>query len=197
MWDIDRSLPRLERTLARMNAAQAEFGFEVVDLSMPLDAWDGKTRRGEPYLNATTFANRLKSATVALRVNALVCLTRHWLRDDDWLNLWGWWPDDGAPPVTVLSYAGIPGLRPEGPETERALANGVVITLSGLLSRRGAHARGPRSCPFYFNADRSFELLAGAQAFDARCRREMLKLVGKSQTRALEALLVLFHGNTG
>ena len=40
VWDIDDVFPSLDRTLERMNAAQSVFGFELVDMSTPLDVWD-------------------------------------------------------------------------------------------------------------------------------------------------------------
>jgi hypothetical protein len=193
VWDIDHFFPRLERTLSLMNDAQGRLGFELVDLSAPLDSWDGKNEKGEPYLRAETFARRLQGKTVELRVNALACITRHWLRDENWLNLYGWWPDDGTPPVGILSCAGFPALQPEGPETDRAVANGLVTILAGLRSHRGTHERGSKRCPFSFNPDRSFAHLSGAQAFDAACRKALAAAVGKEETDALEVLLRLFH----
>ena len=67
VWDIDDVFPSLDRTLERMNAAQAVFGFELVDMSMPLDVWDLDERAsdGTPYLRAEQLAQRLESKTVS------------------------------------------------------------------------------------------------------------------------------------
>ena len=79
VWDMDNVFPALDRTLARMNAAQKEFGFELVQLSVPLDVWDlreGKTM----FLRAERLADRLRGMPVELEVDVLACITRHPMR---------------------------------------------------------------------------------------------------------------------
>ena len=79
---MDNVFPALDRTLAQMNAAQKEFGFELVQLSVPLDVWDlqeGKTM----FLWAERLADRLRGTPVELEVDILACITRHWMRDDE------------------------------------------------------------------------------------------------------------------
>ena len=46
VWDIDDVFPSLDRTLERMNAAQKVYGFELVDMSVPLDVWDLESEKG-------------------------------------------------------------------------------------------------------------------------------------------------------
>ena len=193
VWDIDDVFPSLDRTLERMNAAQSVFGFELVDMSTPLDVWDLDERAsdGTPYLRAERLAHRLESKTVELRANVLACVTRHWLRDDDWLNLYGWWPVSGKPPVVIFSCAGFDDLKAEGPETDRAIANVTVTALAGFFGRMGSHERGAQDCPLFHNPLRKFQHLTGAQAFDKGCRAKLKKKLAK-ELPALEALLKAF-----
>src|SRR5262249_20851544 len=46
VWDTHAQFPALRMILERMNQAQKFYGFEIVDLSLPIDAWHmhGKTR---------------------------------------------------------------------------------------------------------------------------------------------------------
>ena len=85
-----------------------------------------------------------ESKTVELRADVLACVTRHWLRDDDTLNLYGWWPDNRKPPVVIFSCAGFDDLKAEGPDTDRAIANVTVTALAGFFGETG-HARARRA----------------------------------------------------
>lgn len=163
VWDIDGVFPGLSDTLARMNAAQAVFGFELVDLSVPLDVWDLEERAedGSPYLRAERLAGRCAGKTVELRCDVLACVTRHWLRDENWLNLYGWWPERTEPPVVIFSCAGFDELKAQGPVTDRVIANVAVTGLAGFLAGMDAHDRGRKDCPMHFNGDRDF---AGARS---------------------------------
>lgn len=149
VWDIDNVFPSLKNTLERLTAAQDQFGFELVDLSAPIDAWDVEERSddGAPYLWAEKLATRLSRMPLDLHVNVLACVTRHWLRDDDTLNLYGWWPEKGEAPVLIFSVAGFEGLAPEGAMTDRAIANVLVTGLAGYLAGIDAHSRGAKDCP--------------------------------------------------
>jgi hypothetical protein len=193
VWDIDDVFPSLDRTLAQMNAAQKYFGFELVDISIPLDVWDLETRAedGTPYLRAERLAERLESKTVELRVNLLSCVTRHWMRDEDTFNLFAWWPRERKPPVMIFSAAGFENLRAEGPDTDRAIANTMVGALAGFYSRLDAHRRPPHDCPLQYNQAREEKYLVGPQKFDRTCRSQLAKLLPK-ELPALEALLKLF-----
>jgi hypothetical protein len=168
------------------------YGFELVDMSVPLDVWDLESEKGKPYLWAERLARRLQSKTVELRANLLACVTRHWMRDDDWLNLYGWWPEQRKPPVVVYSCAGIEGLAAEGPDTDRAIANVMVSALAGFFGEMGTHERGPKNCPLFTNTDRDVKYMSGPQKFDAACRK---KVGGKMRKElpALEALLEVFR----
>lgn len=186
VWDMDNVFPGLDRTLARMNAAQKEFGFELVRLSVPLDVWDlqkGKTM----FLWAERLADRLRGMPVELEVDILACITRHWMRDDEWENIYGWWPSNREPPILIQSVAGFDQLAPEGSETDRVIANEMVSSLAGFYGDLGTHARGSRTCPLFFNQQREFEHIAGRQRFDKDCRHKLKGLGPK--LGALDALL--------
>lgn len=193
VWDMDSMFPALDRTLETMNGSQMRFGFELVTLSTPLDVWDvnQKAEDGTPYLWAEKLARRLERFTVEFRVNILACITRHWLRDDDWLNLYGWWPANKKPPVVIFSCAGFPELAAEGPDADRTIANATVSAIAGMLADLGAHEGGAKNCPLYSNEDRDFELLSGSQSFDKRCHAKLKKKIPQ-ELAALEALLKTF-----
>jgi hypothetical protein len=191
VWDVDGVFPALAGTLEAMNSVQQVFGFELVDISAPLDAWDvddNESPDGTPYLWAEHVARRLQNKVVELRVDLLACITRHWLRDDGWLNLYGWWPDDRHPPVSILSCAGFDDLPVEGPDTDRAIANVTVAALAGFFGNEGTHDRGAKDCPLYFNKARELSHLVGRQKFDRSCRGK-LKHQLKGELPALDALL--------
>ncbi len=183
--------PSLSHTLDRMNRAQPTFGFELAALSAPIDAWyvDERAPDGTPYLWAERLAGRLKDLTVELRVNVLACITRHWLRDDNWLNIYGWWPAKQKPPVIIFSCAGFDDLKPSGPDTDRAIANVTVTCLAGFFGDLDSHARAPNDCPLALDRERDFAVLIGRQAFDSRCRAKLKAKILQQHLTALEALL--------
>jgi len=191
VWDIDNSLPELGETLEAMNQAQQVFGFELVSLSVPLDCWDWSedTEEGTPYLRADQLAGRLSPLTVELRVHLLACITRHWMRDADWLNLYGWWSPNQEQPVAVVSTAGFSDLTPGGSRTHRAIVNVAVSTLAGYFGRQDSHADGASDCPLSFNEDRNFDVMTGRQAFDSKCRAKLQNALPRGYLAALEALL--------
>jgi hypothetical protein len=125
-----------------------------------------------------------------LGVDVLACVTRHWMRDDGWLNIYGWWPADHNPPIVIFSIAGFDELAPEGPETNRAIANNMVTTLAGFYGNVGTHARS-KNCPLWFDKARKFETLVSQQKFDAVCRRKLKRQMG-NKFNALEELLKVF-----
>ena len=188
VWDIDDVFPSLGKTLAAMNEAQSVFGFELADMSAPLDVWD--LNNGTSYLWAESVANRLKSKAAEIGADVLACVTRHWLRDDDYLNIYGWWPEAQKPPVVIFSLAGFEQLKAEGPETDRAIANAVVASLTGFYANLNSHARGPKDCPMWFDERRDYKHLAGRLKFDATCRRRLASLGAK--LGGLDALLRVF-----
>jgi hypothetical protein len=192
VWDIDDVFPSLDKTIDAMNAAQNVFGFELVDMSVPLDVWDLESEKGKPYLWANKLAWRLQSKTVELRANLLACVTRHWMRDDEWLNLFGWSPPNHKPPVSIFSCAGIEDLAPEGPDTDRAIANVMVSALVSFFGGVGTHERGPKSCPMFANEGRDVRYMIAQQQFDKPCRDAIGKTM-RRQLPALEALLTTFR----
>ncbi|MDR4485324.1 MAG: CHAT domain-containing protein [Nitrospirales bacterium] len=194
VWDIDNVFPSIDHTLESMNDMQSVFGFELVTLSAPIDAWDleKRTEEGTPYLWAEKLARRLGRMPIELRVNILACITRHWLRDDDWLNLYGWWPVNKKPPVVIFSCAGFDELAPEGPETDRVIANISVTMLAGFLGQMDSHKRGAKDCPLAFDEGRDLELLAGPQVFDQNCHAKLKKKI-PTELAALKVLLKTFN----
>lgn len=193
-WDTDNAFPGLDATVSRLNSVQSHFGFERADLSLPLDAWwmRQKAPDGSPYLWANKLAERFARVPLELRVDALVCITRHWMCGSGVRNIVAWWPDQKSDPgIMLLSFAGFDELPPEGPLTERAIANLLVTMLAGYLGNSGTHERAPRNCPFFYNPERSFEILTGRQVFDPTCRNKLGKKLG-SALPALEAICKAF-----
>jgi hypothetical protein len=191
VWDMDNAFPTLERTLAQLTSAQSEFGFELADLSVPLDVWYREQGDRETYLHATKLAHRLRWAPVELGVHVLACFTRHWMRSEKTLNIYGWWPADREPSIIIYSVAGFPELKPEGAATDRFIANELVGGLSGFFAELGTHPRRNGGCPLYFNKERDFQHLIHPQRFDAGCRRKLQIKIGP-QLKALDTLLQVF-----
>ncbi|MEP7009102.1 MAG: CHAT domain-containing protein [Acidobacteriota bacterium] len=193
MWDIDSVFPALEETLRKMNEAQETFAFELAAMSPPLDIWDLETPGpdGEPYLSANRLAERMAGKPGELRVDLLVAMTRHWMRDEDWLNLDGWWPRDRNPPVVVFSFAGFENLAAEGPATDRALTNLTVAGLAGFLANVESHETGTRTCPLYFDPEHDLALQTGPQTFDKSCRTKLEQAIPR-ELPGLDALLKAF-----
>ncbi len=193
VWDIDSVFPALEKTLQKMNGAQGTFAFELAAMSPPLDVWDLETLApdGQPYLWANHLAERMAGKPGELRVDLLVAITRHWMRDEDWLNIYGWWPRDRKPPVVVFSFAGFEDLGAEGPATDRALVNLTVTGLAGFFANVEGHETGARTCPLYFDPERDLALQTGPQAFDKSCRAKLEQAIPR-ELPALDALLKAF-----
>ena len=191
VWDMDSVFPELDKTLQAMNQAQSEFGFELTELSAPLGIWDLDTKPKTAYLRADYLANRLERMPMELGVEVLACVTRHWMRDEEWVDLYNWW--SGKTPIVIFSIAGFDDLAPQGPETNRAFANNMVSALAGFYGDIEAHQGGARNCPLWFDDARKFETLISQQKFDARCRKSLkLKLGKNKKLDALESLLKLF-----
>lgn len=191
VWDMDKVFPALDRTLEAMNRAQDVFGFELEDLSVPLGVWDFEADPETPFLWAERLAGRLQRMPMELGVEVLACVTRHWLRDDDWLYLYGWWPAGRMPPIIIYSVAGFEQMAPEGADTDRALANAAVAGLAGFYGDVDTHEQGAKDCPLHFNENRDYELVVGRQKFDAECRKRLKPKLG-AKLGALEALLKAF-----
>lgn len=172
---------------------QSVFGFELVDVSAPMDVWDLKRRAqdGNPYLWSEKLAHRLARTTFELHADLLACVTRHWLRDNDYYNLYGWWPSGQKPPVIIFSCAGLDELPAEGTETDKVIANVTVSGLAGFFGDIEAHKRGSKKCPMAFNSDRDYAHIIQRQKFDQKCRDTLRKNI-PGELAALEALLDTF-----
>ena len=191
VWDMDNVFPALGKTAEAMNRVQGIFGFELVELSVPLGVWDLDSAKGTPYLWAEHLARRLQRMPMELGVEVLACVTRHWMRDDNWLNLYGWWPGGRQPPIIIYSIAGFEQMAPEGPDTDRALANAIVTCLAGFYGDVDSHVRGAKDCPLAFNENRDYKYVVGRLKFDASCRKKLKPRLG-AKLDALEALLKTF-----
>jgi hypothetical protein len=187
--------PQLRATLDRMNQAQTYYGFEVVDLSVPMDAW--YFYKGTRYLDADRFGDRLAPQIPQLGVGYLVAIADEPMAYDTTtdkvtLNAYGWWPSADKPPVLIFSTSGL-GLLPSGPATDRAIANLTVSGIEGYVMDIDSHSRGPVTCPNYYNPDRKLEVLTGVQRFCKQCAdRLKKKKVSPQQIKAFNALLSAF-----
>jgi hypothetical protein len=194
IWDVDNVFPGLDATLARMQSAQPAFGFERCDLSAPVDAWDldhaGDDDR--PSLWAEKLAHRLARMPMELGLDLLVGITRHPMRDDEWLNLHGWWPDRDAAPIVLLSFAGFDALPSEGARTERALARLLVTAMAGYFAGVATHDAGPRDCPMSRAGNLDPRHLGRAAQFDPSCRAALRARLPQHWP-ALEALVAAFR----
>ncbi|MCB1554579.1 MAG: hypothetical protein KDJ14_12290, partial [Xanthomonadales bacterium] len=197
VWDVDHAFPALADTLERLDAAQPVFGFRLADVSAPVSAWDVDNRApdGGPYLWAERVAGRLARLPMELQVQVVVCVTRHWLRDDDTLNIYAWWPEPERPGVLILSSAGLDELPAEGALTDAFFANVIAASLGGYFGGLGTHARGPKSCPLWRNPARDLAPLQKPQTFDARCR-EALRQARPDLVEALDALAQAVGGES-
>lgn len=189
-WDIDSVFPALEDTLELMNDAQSTFGFEMTSLSPPIGIWDTENESpdGKPYLLADCLAHRMKNVPVELGVDLIACITRHWMRDEEWLNLYGWWPAKQTPPVMILSVAGFEELAAEGEDTTKVIVNTTVAGLTGFLADVGTHTRGPSNCPLSFNEERDLAGISGQHKFDRYCLKQLKSKI-PNELPALQALL--------
>src|SRR5215216_4600001 len=104
--------------------------------------------------------------TLELQVDILVCVTRHWMRDEHTTNLYCWWPGDKKPPVVILSCAGFEELASAGVETDRFFANLVVEALAGFLGNMGTHRKGAKDCPMYYDEGRDYGHTTASLKFD-------------------------------
>ena len=193
LWDIQSQFPALRSTLQRMNAAQTYYGFEVVDLSVPLDAWH--LADGKRYLDADKFAERLAPQISQLGVHYLSAIVDDWMACDvgtpeALYNIYGWWPSQDKPPVLIFSTKGL-GLEPKGTATDRAIANVAVSGLAGYLLDMDSHKKGPKDCPNYYNPDRKLKIVTGRQKFCKACA-DKLRKDHVEELKAFNAILHVF-----
>ena len=90
----------------------------------------------------------------------------------------------------MFSIAGFEDLPPEGPETDRAIANAAVAGLAGFYGNMYSHTRF-KECPLWFNEDRELQHLIAKQKFDEGCRKKLKPMLG-AKFDALEELLKTF-----
>ena len=101
-----------------------------------------------------------------------------------------------ALPVIVFSTAGL-ALPAAGPGAGRTVANALATSLAGQMleaatGRQVVHDRGPKSCPFYFNQERSDTNITPRLRFDKTCRGRLVKALGGGAARAFEAMLATY-----
>lgn len=197
--DIARFFPGLPDVLSRLDDVQDRFAFREVEVSVPLGVW--VREEGRSYLHAERFAEKLRDKPRSLGVDFLGCVTNWWMRDDESLNIYGWWSGDRSLPILVLSTAGL-ALPAEGPVAGRALANEVVAGLAAQMlayesSADAVHARGPRDCPLFYNPERASESVSGRLRFDSRCKKRLVSALGRATARAFDDLLAAYDGELG
>jgi len=193
VWDVHSQFPELHSTLDRMNAAQTVFGFEIVDLSVPIDAWHITAK--QRYLDADKFADRLAPQISQLGVHYISAIVDDWMVTDvatgkPTYNIYGWWPSAHKPPVLIFSTKGL-GLDPTGPATDRALANVAVTGITGYLADVDSHNRPPRDCPNFYNPRRDPKVITGKQKFCRICAVFIAKKFPE-EFKALNAILRTF-----
>jgi hypothetical protein len=113
------------------------------------------------------------------------------MRDNDTFNIFAWWSTDRKPPVAVFSCAGF-DVKPQGPDTDRAIANATVSALTGFFGGLDAHEKGSKDCPLYYNGERDVRYVSGRPKFDPGCRRLVRRSPLGDALPALEALLKVF-----
>jgi hypothetical protein len=196
VWDTHSRFPDLHTALERCNRAQTFYGFEIVDLSVPMDAW--YIFKNTRYLYADKFATRLSPQISQLGVQYICAIVDEPMACDagggkmDY-EIYSWWPAADKPPVLVFSSKGL-GLAPTGATTDRALANLVVGGISGYLMARGSHENGPHQCPNYYNPERKLSVLTNAQRFCRVCLSELAKS-HREELDALNAILRAFDSS--
>jgi hypothetical protein len=198
VWDVDLGLPALGNVLAALNRTQSRFGFEVVNLSPPLDSFEPKASGGKSgtYFRADRVARRLQSKASQLRTDYLLCITGKPLTDEKGETAYQWFSADRHSPVLVLSWAGFVDMGLSSTDTARALSNAISGLLARVLSKAPGHLEGPVSCPLYAGTTRAKSDVAAKKNFDAKCRK-MLQRAIPDDLPALEALLGAFRNQEG
>jgi len=169
------------------------FGFEIVDLSVPVDTWhmEGNKR----YLDADWFAERLAPQISQLGVHYMSAIVDEWMACDlgtkkPQYDIYGWWPSPEKPPVLIFSTKGL-DLEPKGPATDRAIANVAVSGIADYLMDEDSHEKPPRDCPNYYNPQRKLEVLTGRQKFCKLCA-DKLRAAHPEEFKALNMILAAF-----
>jgi hypothetical protein len=194
VWDVNHIFPNLENTVRRMNGAQARFGFEVVDLSIPLGAWQ-HPKGHRLQLNADIAARGLNNKRQELGVDFLFCIVDKPIMYADDHGKFNtdyncWWSDPGQENIVIFAAA-YERQPTQGPEADHLVGNAVVQGLTGILASTGTHARKAKHCPLYWNDELDMSLDVGSQRFDKTCERQLKKKIPKDLP-ALKALLSAF-----
>ena len=193
VWDVHSQFPALRSTLNRLNAVQQYYGFEVVDLSVPIDSWYYK--RGNRYIDADKFAERLAPQISLLGVEYLAVIVDEPIAietstKNPQFDYYGWMPPADKPPVLIFSTKDL-GLPPTGPGTDRAVANVAVSGIAGYLMGGATHSKGQTGCPNYLNPSRKLELITGRETFCRPCTAKLIRS-HPEELKALNAILAAF-----
>jgi len=193
VWDVNHIFPDLQNTIRRMNEAQSRFGFEVVDISIPLGAWQHVKGNGL-QLNANIAARGLNNKRQELGVDFLFCIVGKLItyEEDGEINTGYncWWSDAGKENIIIFAAA-YENQPTHGLEADHLVGNAVVQGLTGILADTGTHPRGSKHCPLYWNNERDMSLDIAPQHFDKNCERKLKKKIPKDLP-ALKALLGAF-----
>ena len=193
VWDVNHIFPELENTVRRMNGAQRRFGFEVVDISIPLGAWQ-QVKGHRLQLNANIAARGLNNKRQELGVDFLFCIVdkpiTYQQNGKVFMDYNCWWSDPGQENIIIFAAA-YENQPTHGPGADHLVGNAVVQGLTGILADTGSHARKAKHCPLYWNDELDMSLDIGAQRFDKVCEKMLSKKIPKDLP-ALKALLSVF-----
>jgi hypothetical protein len=193
VWDVNHIFPDLERTVQRMNGVQGRFGFEVVDISIPLGAWQ-HSKGHKLQLNANTAARGLNNKRQELGVDFLFCIIDKPIMYEEhgkiYMDYTCWWSDAGQENIIIFA-ANYEDRPTQGPEADHMVGNAVVQGLTGILADTGTHERKAKHCPLYWNDELDMSLDVGSQRFDKICEAKLKKAIPEDLP-ALESLLAAF-----
>ena len=196
VWDVAHDFAGLEIILARMNAAQQRFGFELVTLSAPIGTWQlSQDVKHRAFLDANKVVGRLRNKPNELGIDALICITNQPMGGREKgrevaKNLYAWW-DDPKKPVMLISMAGFKFPSEDENVLEKAIANTIALCLAGQFAQIDSHSRLPRECLLFRNETRSLEVLAGQRNLEPKCRQQLKQKIPEDLP-AIEALLNAF-----
>ena len=142
MWDVDDVFPALETDADAAQCRSGDLWLRALDTSVPLDAWEVNEEEGVNFLWAESSRIASGGRPGELGVDVLACVTRHWLRDNSGY-ICRWWPRRWEPAGDSFFGGRARALKPEGPETDRAIANALVSGLARVLWANG-HAQQRR-----------------------------------------------------
>jgi hypothetical protein len=197
--DVSKYFPQLSQILITLNAAQTAFEFESVKVAIPLGVWQYKDWGPEEggkirYLWAERLAAKLKHHPKRLGVDYLICATNHWMRDNKFYGLYGWWTAEKDCPVMLFSTGGL-ALPRNGSTAGIVVANAIVQALAAqICEETGAtcqiHEDAPINCPFYYNEERLTDSIAGINTFDPACRAYLADHIPKSLHGVPRAMMI-------